>query len=78
MKDQAKPGLQGPVGDLREERKQTEVVKPAKAPPGTSILKPCPSISEMGWGGRGGKAVGQNEGPSVGSDRSHTSTKQTL
>lgn len=78
MRDQAKPGLQGPVGDLKEERKQTEVVKPAKAPPGTSILKACPSVREMGWGGSGGKAAGQNKGPSVGSDRRHASTKQTL
>lgn len=58
MKDQTKPGLQEPVDGLKEERKQTEVVKPAKTSPGTSSSNACPSVSEMGWGDCGGKAVG--------------------
>lgn len=78
MKAQTKPGLEEPVGDLKEERKQTEVVKPAKTSPGSSSPNACSSVSEMGWGGSGGKAAGQHKGPWVGSDRSHASTKQIL
>lgn len=36
MRDQTAPGLQGPVGDVKEMRKQMEVVKPAKTLPGSS------------------------------------------
>lgn len=44
MRDQTKPGLHGPVSDLNEEQKQTEVVKPAKISAGTSSLKAHPSV----------------------------------
>lgn len=80
MRDQTKPGLQGPVSDLKEEQNQTEVVKPADSCWYQKSESTCirPSVSETGWGCSGGKAEGQYKGPSVGSDRSQASTKQTL
>lgn len=75
MKDQTKPGLPGTCFDLKEEQKQAEVVKLAKTSPGTS--SPKASVSDELGRRRGGLRVSIMV-QSVGSDRSHASTKQTL